>query len=98
MTQNTDTPKPTIPPLPEQLKIHLEHSLSRYGEQDDEALMYEQIQILDRAFRCVTERAVCGKADTHALIAALKAQQQCRQTMKQLNRLENNSSYRKPQK
>lgn len=98
MTQNTDTQNPTIPPLPEQLKIHLQDALSRYGQQDDESLMYEQIQILDRAFRCVVERAVCGKADTHSVLAALKAQQQCRQTMKQLKKLENDSPYRKPVK
>lgn len=88
MTQNTQNPHHAIPPLPDQLKIRLQDALSRYGEQDDESLLAEQVQILDRAFRCVVERAIGAKTDIHGVAAALKAQNQCRQTMNALNRLE----------
>ena len=88
MTQNTDTPNLTIPPLPEQLKIRFEDALSRYGETDDESLMAEHVQILDRAFRCVIMRAVGAEANIQAVVAALKAQNQCRQTMNSSTRLE----------
>ncbi len=88
MTQNIDTPNNfSIPPLPDQLKIRLHDTLSRYGEQDDESLLAEQVQILDRAFRCVVERAIHFR-DVQGVAAALKAQNQCRQTMNALNKLE----------
>lgn len=88
MTEKTPH-KTGIPPLPEQLKIHLTDSLARYGDPHPEDVMAEQAAILDRVFRYTVERSVhySNSVDIHKVTAALKAQNQYRYTIKTLKTL-----------
>lgn len=89
MTENT--PRNTgLPPLPEQLKIHLHDSLARYGDPHPEDVMAEQAAILDRVFRYTFERSVhfSNSVDVQRVTAALKAQNQYRYTIKALKELQ----------
>ncbi len=93
MIENTPH-KTGIPPLPEQLKIHLTDSLARYGDPHPEDVMAEQAAILDRVFRYTIERSVqySNSVDIHKVAAALKAQNQYRYTIKALKALQDTAA------
>ena len=85
MTQNNEnTPQaPAKPPLRKRMRDRLEETLDEHQSTLPTGLMVEQSNILDRAFRHLVARGI-EYGDTPIFLAAFKAQNQYRMTLKAL--------------
>jgi FMN phosphatase YigB (HAD superfamily) len=93
MMQETHPPETPEKILRTLLTSRLRDTLERKGQSNEETLM-EQADILDCTFRRILAYANIERyPETKEILAALKAQNQCRDTLKELNALKNHQTH-----